>query len=592
MENNLINVADYAIKFLYSKGVSHAFQVPGGGAMFLNDAVEKSNMISTFCHHEQACAMSAVGYTKASNKPSLVVSTSGCGSTNTITGLLDAWQDSHPVIFISGQANKKDTTFLSPVPLRKLGVQEVNIIEIVKSITKFSTMLTEPEDVAKVIEEAFHIATSGRPGPVWIDIPLDIQNSIISESLIEHWVAEGQSDKQVNYEDFKELLLSSKRPIVVAGNGIRLANAEREFRLFVEKYNLPCVFTFLASDLLEHTHPLNIGRMGIRGTRAGNFAIANSDLVLSIGSSLSIPAIGFNYEHFAREAKKVVVDVDKNEHSKQTIKIDLFIESDAKDFLYYNQSIPYLTPNEWTQKCIHWREKWNIFDREDIESLNMYSFSKKLSELTTETESVIVADAGSAYYVMAQSAHNSRIILPGAQGEMGFTIPASIGAALALNNSKIFGVTGDGSFQFNIQELQTIVQNNLPIKIIVLNNNGYLSIKNTQKKYFEGRLSGTDKTSGISFPECSKIANAYGMKYFKISKPKDLDSVLPQVVDYHSYCICEVICPEFESIIPAATSGKNDKGEISSLPLEYMSPLLTEKEFASEMIVNIIGDKK
>lgn len=590
MENNLINVADYVIKFLCSKGIDHAFQVPGGGAMFLNDAVEKSNMVSTFCHHEQACAMAAVGFTKASNRPSLVVATSGCGSTNTITGLLDAWQDSHPVIFISGQANKKDTTFLSPVPLRKLGVQEVNIVEIVKSITKFSTMLTEPEDVAKVIEEAFHVATSGRPGPVWIDIPLDVQSSTISESSLEHWAAEeGESHKQVNYEDFKELLLSSKRPIVVAGNGIRLANAEHEFRLFVEKYNLPCVFTFLASDLLEHTHTLNIGRMGIKGTRAGNFAIANSDLVLSIGSSLSIPAIGFNYEHFAREAKKVVVDVDKNEHSKQTIEIDLFIESDARHFLCHNQQIPYSTPSEWTQKCLHWRGKWDVFDREDIESLNMYSFSKKLSELTTETESVIVSDAGSAYYVMAQSAHNSRIILPGAQGEMGFTIPASIGAALALNNSKIFGVTGDGSFQFNIQELQTIVQNNLPIKIIVLNNNGYLSIKNTQKKYFEGRLSGTDKTSGISFPECSKIANAYGMKYFKISKPEDLESILPQVVYYESCCICEVFCPEYESITPTATSGKNNKGEISSLPLEYMSPLLSKEEFANEMIVKSIG---
>lgn len=585
----MIKVADYIINFLQNKGVEVAFQVAGGGAMFLNDAVKKSLIKPIFCHHEQSCAMAAVGYSKVKNQVPLVIPTSGCGSTNTITGILDAWQDSHPVIVVSGQANKKDTTYLSNIPLRKLGVQEVNIIEIVKSITKFSTMLEDPNDVLSVMEKAFYLATSGRPGPVWIDVPLDIQNSFVDENTLEGWQPPIEK-KQSNDNSFETYLKNSKRPIVIAGNGINLANARKEFVSFVEKYNLPCTFTFLATDLLEQDHPLYVGRLGIKGTRAGNFAVANADLVISIGSSLSIPLVGYRYDLFAREAKKFVVDIDRNEHLKDTIKIDKILESDAREFMISNMNLGFRTSTSWQERCLRWRNKWNVFDREDIEELNMYSFSKKLSMLTKDIKSTIIADAGSAYYVMAQSASNSRIILPGAQGEMGFTLPASIGVSIADREQNVFGVTGDGSFQFNIQELQTIIQNKLPIKIIVLNNNGYLSIKNTQKKYFEERYSGTDATSGISFPECSKIAKAYGMKYFLIDKPEDLDYTLQEVVNYDSYCICEVICPEVEQIIPSAASKQNSDGKLISQPLENMAPFLPEEEFLEEMIINHIRE--
>jgi acetolactate synthase-1/2/3 large subunit len=589
MEYAMINVADYIIKFLQERGVKYAFQVTGGGAMFLNDAVEKSNIKPIFCHHEQSCAMAAVGYTKVTNEPSLVIPTSGCGSTNTITGILDAWQDSHPVIVVSGQANKKDTTYLSSLPLRKLGVQEVNIIEIVKSITKFSTMITEPEDVAIIMEKAFHIATSGRQGPVWIDVPLDVQNSIIDEEKLAHWSNKDVEDNEDGVSEFEAFLKNSKRPVVIAGNGINSADARKEFVEFVEKYNLPCTFTFLATDLLDAEHPLYIGRLGIKGTRAGNFAVANADLIISIGSSLSIPLVGYRYEFFGRDAKKFVVDIDKNEHLKETIKIDKILQMDARKFLVSNMEHDYSTSSSWQNKCLHWKNKWNVFDRNDIRELNMYSFSKKLSSLTKDINSAIIADAGSAYYVMAQSAQNSRIILPGAQGEMGFTLPASVGVALANKDLEVFGVTGDGSFQFNIQELQTIMQYNLPIKTVVLNNNGYLSIKNTQRKYFNERYSGTEANSGVSFPDCSKIAKAYGMKYFKISKPEHLDTVLPEVVKYDSYCICEVICPETENIVPTAASKQNADGKIVSQPLENMFPFLSDEEFEQEMIIKPIG---
>jgi acetolactate synthase-1/2/3 large subunit len=584
-----LKVADYIIGFLEKKGMSHAFQVPGGGAMFLNDAVARSNMQSIFCHHEQSCAMAAVGYAKVHNKMALVIPTSGCGSTNTITGVLDAWQDSHPLFIVSGQANKKDTTYMSKIPLRKLGAQEVNIIEIIKSITKYSTMVEDPVDIALILEKAYHLATTGRPGPVWIDVPLDVQSEEIFLEDLQHWEPKKQDKSTYSFhsEDFEYFLKKSKRPIIIAGNGIHLADAREEFKRFVEHYRIPCAFTFLGTDLLPVEHPLYIGRLGIKGTRAGNFAVANSDLVISIGSSLSIPVVGYMYELFAREAKKIVIDIDKTAHMKKTIKIDKIIEMDAKQFLSSNKTAQYDIDSLWVSNCQRWREKWPVFKRKDIDQLNMYSFSKALSSLTKGQETAVVVDAGSAYYVMAQSVEDSRLIMPASQGEMGFTVPASIGVSLADRDLKVLAVTGEGSFQFNIQELQTIVQYELPIKLFILNNGGYLSIKNTQTKYFSKRFSGVDPESGISFPESEKIAAAYGIKYFKIEDKNDLEKTLVEVLQYGQCCICEVICPSDEEIYPTAASQQNKDGKITSQPLENMSPFLTEEEFNEEMIIPI-----
>jgi acetolactate synthase-1/2/3 large subunit len=580
-----IRVADYIINFLEDKGIKHVFEVTGGGAMFLNDAVAQSKLIPIFCHHEQACAMAAVGYTKTNNQVSIVIPTTGCGSTNTITGLLDAWQDSHTVMFISGQVNKNDTTFLKKIPLRKLGVQEVNIVKIVESITKYAVMIEDANDIAYELEKAYHLCTTGRPGPVWIDIPLDIQSALIDSHQLKHFTPDEEIKNLQSIEKLEKYLIESKRPIIIAGNGINLSNTKDEFVKFIEKHQIPVAATFLGLNLLPENHHLYVGRIGLKGTRAGNFAVANADLIIGLGTSLSIPATGYQYHLFGREAKIVVIDIDKNEHLKNTIKIDEIIEEDLSNFFKINNS-QYCNVNyEWLAKCKIWKEKWSTFDRKDINELNMYSFSKKLSEVSKN--STVVVDAGSAYYVLAQSLINNKLLLPAAQGEMGFTIPATIGACIANPNVTTIGITGEGSFQFNIQELQTIIHNKLPIKLFILNNGGYLSIRNTQNKFFNKRLSGESEISGISFPDAEKIAYAYGFPFIRINNIDELNEKLESIINYNGYYLCEIMCPHNEEIYPTSATLKTEDGKLFSQPLENMSPFLSKEEFENEMIIKI-----
>ena len=447
----MVRVADYIINFFEKRGIKFAFEVTGGGAMFLNDAVEQSNITPIFCHHEQACAMAAVGYSKTNNEVSLLIPTTGCGSTNTITGILDAWQDSNKIIVISGQVNKKDTTYLKDIPLRKLGVQEANIIDIVKSITKYATMIQNPNDIAYELEKAYDMCINGRPGPVWLDVPLDIQSSLIDENNLHHYSPNKQDLNPTSLQEIEKYLQNSKRPIIIAGNGVYLSDCKHEFIKFIEKYQIPTAVTFGGIGLLEENHPLYVGRLGIKGTRAGNFAVANSDLIISLGSSLSIPVTGYQYHLFGRESKIVVVDIDENEHLKNTVKIEKIIKDDLFNFFSQKSNLSIVVNPNWIKKCIEWKNKWSPFDRDNINELNMYSFSKKLSESTQNLDSLVVTDAGSAYYVLAQSLLNNKLILPLAQGEMGFMLPAAIGASIAQPNTNIIGVTGEGSFQFNIQ---------------------------------------------------------------------------------------------------------------------------------------------
>jgi len=582
-----IRVSDYIANFLEKKGIKYAFEVPGGGAMFLNDSIAKSNIKPIFCHHEQACAMAAVGYTKLTNEVSLVVCTSGCAGTNVITGLLDAWQDSHKLIVVSGQVNKKDTTYLKNVPLRKLGIQEVNIVKIVSSITKYATMIEDANNIAYELEKAYHICTTGRHGPVWIDVPLDIQSAYVNLEELKHFDIPETIASSKESELFKKYLSESKRPVIIAGNGIYLANAKDKFKNFIEQYQIPVACTFLGIDLLEETHPLYVGRIGLKGTRAGNFAVANSDLVISIGSSLNIPTTGFQYHLFAREAKIIAIDIDADEHSKNTIKINDVINEDINNFISSNINLEYKCPSSWFEKCQYWKNKWNPFDRKDIDSLNMYSFSKKLGEITKEIKSIVVTDAGSANYVLCQTLLNSRLILPAAQGEMGFMIPACVGISLGAKNEAVVGVTGEGSFQFNIQELQTIVQNKLPVKMFILNNGGYLCIRNTQIKFFNKNFSGVDADSGVSFPDPEKIAYAYGIPFKRISNIEELHQNLKSIVQHDGAYLCEIMCPSDEEVYPTSATLKTDEGKLVSQPLENMAPFLSKEEFEQEMIVKI-----
>lgn len=592
-----IRVADYVANFVAEHlKVTHLFTVTGGGAMFLNDAFgNHKDLTAIYNHHEQASAMAALGYAKYSGGFGAACVTTGCGGTNTVTGVLDAWQDSTPVFFVSGQVKRKETTYNATIKMRQFGVQEANIVEIVRSITKYAVMVNDPGEIAYHLEKAAYLASNGRPGPVWIDIPLDVQGAFIETDEIVHFdpIAEGCAYpaglKVDDLKSLQELLSSSKRPVVIAGNGVRLSNTQVKFIQFVEKHQIPCVFSYLSIDLLPSNHPLAIGRLGAKGDRAGNFAVQNSDLVVVLGSRLSVALTGFEYQLFAREAKVVVVDIDAEEHRKNTVKIDLMLENDLRTFFDDVASLDYKSSDMWLKKCSHWRDKWPVYQKAYANEnlVNMYEFIHQFEHLLQE-DSAVVSDAGSAYYVTSQALRlnglKQRYITSGAQADMGYTIPAAIGVYYA-KQGEVLAITGDGSFQMNIQELQTIVHHQMPIKIFIWNNDGYLSIKSTQTKFFEARYVGTNKQNGLSCPSLEKIAYAYGLDYVKVENPKDLSAAIKYAMSKEGPVICEVICPEFQEVVPAVSSIKRSDGTMVSKPIEDMYPFLDRREFFDEMIV-------
>ena len=585
-------VADIVASFLVDQGIKDVFTLTGGGAMFLNDGIASNDNINAICnHHEQACAMGAVAYAKYKNGLATAMLTTGCGATNAITGLLDAWQDNTPVIFISGQIKRKETSRNSKTNLRQFGVQEADIISIVESLTKYSVMVNEPNEILYHLEKAVHLAMTGRPGPVWIDIPLDVQGFFIEIDELKHFTPEIDVTLEIKgMERLVKMYEQAERPIILAGNGVRLSGSVDKLREFSSKNNIPCVVSYLAVDYFEQDSPNYVGRLGIKGDRAGNFAIQNSDLIISLGSRLSVCLTGFEYELFARNSKLIVVDIDEDEHKKDTVDIDQFIHADVGNFLskFANKITPKILGN-WQNKCVHWKNKWPVYQGGyDADTVNMYEFTKTLSELASEDE-IVVSDAGSSYYVTSQSftfnSNKQRYITSGAQADMGFTLPAAIGTCIAANKS-VVGITGDGSFQLNIQELQTIKHYNLPVKLIVWNNNGYLSIRATQNKFFDGRRIGTDPESGVSFPEVEKIAKAYDLPYVKINNTAELRKKLTDVITASGPVVCEVMCPENQEIIPMVSAIKNDDGSMTSKPIEDMYPFLDRDEFLKEMIVD------
>jgi len=590
-------VADLVASFLVGQGIQDIFTLTGGGAMFLNDGIASNSNINAICnHHEQACAMGAVGYAKYKNGLAAVMVTTGCGATNAITGLLDAWQDNTPIIFISGQIKRKETSRNASTSLRQFGVQEADIISIVESLTKYAVMVNEPEEILYHLEKAVHLALSGRPGPVWIDIPLDVQGFAPEESELTHFIPEETVALKIDGVDkFLEMYQQAERPIILAGNGVRLSGAVDDLRLFSKNNNIPCAVSYLAVDFFEQDNPNYVGRLGIKGDRAGNFAIQNSDLIICLGSRLSITLTGFEYELFGRESKLVVIDIDEAEHKKNTVKIDHFIKSDVSEFLKNIEGkVQAKHQSEWQKKCIYWKNKWPVSqDNYDTDTVNMYEFTKVLSELADDN-AIVVSDAGSSYYVTSQSFLlkniKQRYITSGAQADMGYTLPAAIGACIASGGKSVVGITGDGSFQLNIQELQTIKHHNYPVKLIVWNNKGYLSIRATQNKFFNGRRIGTDELSGVSFPEVERIANAYELPYVKIENSLELREKLQRILNTEGPVVCEVICPENQEIIPAVSAVKNSDGSMTSKPIEDMYPYLTREEFFNEMIVKPLDE--
>ncbi|OGG61123.1 hypothetical protein A3C87_03155 [Candidatus Kaiserbacteria bacterium RIFCSPHIGHO2_02_FULL_49_34] len=593
-----MRVADYIVDRLYRAGVHHTFMVSGGGMMFLSDALHVHPDMDVVCnHHEQASAMAAVGYAKYTGGISAAFTSTGCGATNAITGLLTAWQDNVPVVFISGQVKQSETTRGTGVPLRQLGTQEADVIAIVQSITKYAVMVTDPAHVAEHLEQALQLATSGRPGPVWIDVPMDVQGAqmpAVPPACTVQVAGARRVPSKGECHAVAGRLSRAKRPVIIAGQGVRIADAIPQLKAFVERYKIPVVAPYLGVGMLDTDHPMYVGVIGIKGSRAGNLAVQNADLVLSIGSRLSVTAIGYEYSLFAREALITVVDIDPVEHKKRTIHVDHFVHADAKEFLTKCILSQKPATKSWLATCQAWKEKYpvclpeyRVYD--DV--VSMYHFIDTLSTIM-EDDAVVISDAGSAFYVTAQAINlkgAQRFLTSGGQAEMGFTLPACIGASFA-KGGPTYGVTGDGSFQMNIQDLQTIAHHKLPIKLFILNNNGYLSIRATQTKFFEGRLVGTDGTSGLSLPDTQKIADAYGIMYRRLQNSATLAEDLQDVLAENGPVICEVICPENEPVVPTAASKKTAEGKMVSRPLEDMMPFLDRDEYLSNMIVHPVDE--
>ena len=599
-----MRVADFVAKFILEElDVKHVFTLTGAGIMHLTDGLACNKKLKTICpHHEQTASMALEAYSRATENFGVGVFTTGPGSTNTITGLAGAWQDSVPCLFISGQVKLAEASSQSGIKkLRQFGVQELDIIPIVESITKYAVTITQPEKIRYELEKAVYIAKSGRPGPVWIEIPMDVQSAKISQDLEKFETK--QSDKpKINESQIKliaELLRNSKRPIIISGQGVRIAGAIEILTKLVKLFKIPVVTPYLGIDTIRHDEESYIGKTGVKGERAANIAMQNSDLILSIGSSLHVSVIGYNYKQFGREAKKIIVDIDEISHKKKTIKIDQFVHADAKDFLdilikkLAEDSLSNYT--SWLEKCIEWKKKYPTCLPEyknTKDQINSYFLIDQVCK-NSEAGDIFVSDAGGTFYAVSQAITltkpNQRYIPSSAMATMGYSLPAAIGISVATGN-RVIAFTGDGSLQQNIQEFQTLVEYNLPVKLFVLNNDGYHSIRTSQTNYFEERYIGESSKSGVSFPDTVKIAEAYGVKAFRINQPSEINDMVNQVLNYDGPVICDVIVPREQEIIPTVASRVNDDGSMSSRPLEDMYPFLDRKEYKNNLFVKEVDE--
>ena len=597
-----MRVADFVANFIIEElNVKQVFTITGAGIMHLTDGLACNKKLQTICpHHEQTASMALEAYSRASENFGVGIFTTGPGSTNAITGLAGAWQDSVPCLFISGQVKLAEASSQSGIKkLRQFGVQELDIIPIVESITKYAVTVTQPEKIRYELEKAVHIAKSGRPGPVWVEIPMDVQSAKITHELEKFEIKQSEKPK-INEKQIDliiKLLQNAKRPIIISGQGVRIAGAIELLTKLVKLFKIPVVTPYLGIDTIRHDEKSYIGKTGVKGERAANLAMQNSDLILSIGSSLHVSVIGYNYKQFAREAKKIVIDIDEISHKKQTIDIDQFVHADAKDFL--NILIKKSIKNKiskytsWLKKCNEWKNRYpTCLDnyKNTKNEINSYFLIDQVCK-NSKAGDIFVSDAGGTFYAVSQAVTltkpNQRYIPSSAMATMGYSLPAAIGIAVATNN-RVISFTGDGSLQQNIQEFQTLVEYDLPVKLFVLNNDGYHSIRTSQTNYFQKRYIGESPKSGISFPDTLKIAKAYGIKAVRINQPSQILNTINEVLNYEGPVVCDVIVPREQEVIPTVASRVNDDGTMSSRPLEDMYPFLDRKEYQSNMFVKEI----
>jgi len=599
---HMIKLSDYIIQFLVNNGIKTVFMVTGGGAMHLNDSIGKEVRISKFFnHHEQAAAMAAEAYARVTGNLGFINVTTGPGGINALNGVFGAWTDSVPMLVISGQVKRETIAAYQQIPLRQLGDQEANILEMVQGITKYSVMITEAESIRFHLEKALFLATTGRPGPVWLDIPLDVQATLIDDTELSGFEPESLPSLLVHNRiqnlavETLERIRSAKRPVLMVGTGIRRAKAEEVLDQVVEKLGIPVTPAWGAYDLMPSDHPLFAGRPGTVGDRAGNFVVQNADLLLVIGSRLNIRQVSYNWKDFARNAYIIMVDVDELELKKPTLKPDLAIVSDAKQFLEVINLLVDTKPlpkqySEWISWCQERVKRFPVVteaNRLRAGFVDAYYFVDSLTRLLNGDDVIACANA-MACVTTFQAAYvpkGLRMFSNSGCASMGYDLPAAIGVAIARRQKRVICMAGDGSIQMNLQELQTIINYKLPIKIFVFNNGGYLSIRTTQNAFFEGRLIGESAGSGVGFPDLVKLAEAYGMKAQRVMSNEDLPDVFAKILDNDEPYLCELMIDPNQQMVPKLSSKQLPDGRMVSASLEDMFPFLSKEELAANMIV-------
>lgn len=591
-----MNVSEYIFEFFSEKKIDTVFMITGGQAMYLDDAVGKNPAYNIICmHHEQSATMSADAYGRMKNKPAIALVTAGPGSVNTLTGVVGGYTDSSPMIVISGQANLSFVKYQNDTHIRQFGVQGINMRPIAEPAVKYFVTIDDPKKVKYYLSKAFYEATTGRPGPVWIDVPLDIQNTAFDESgqmeFVPQVVPEGKVSVKQAVKHTYEKLLSAKRPVFLVGQGVKLAGAKEVFYDLANRLQIPVITARLGIDLIESDNRLYVGRPGNYGERSANFAIQNADLIVSVGCRLASSLVGHRPQEFGKHAYKIVVDIDRKELEKPGVAIDYKVEADCKQFLnrMLEEMDKYKLPayENWVAQCGHWKKTYPVVQSDYAKEVpvNSYYFADRLSELSSDKAAVLV-DTGSCFHVACQTwkvKKGQQFLTTGGLSSMGYWV-AGIGACMANDRKETLVITGDGSLQMNLQEFAVIRHNNLPVKVFIFNNNGYLLIRHTQRNFMEDRFVGESPKTGVWCPDAMKIADAYGIKGIRISRADEVDEKIKEALNYDGPVVCEVMTPEWQLLIPRISSEKLPDGRLVSREYSDMFPFLSREEYLANMI--------
>lgn len=601
-----MKLSDWVFRYLADQGIKHVFMLTGGGAMHLNDSLGQCADIEYVCtSHEQAAAMAAESYAKVTGDIGVCLVTAGPGGTNAVTGVAGAWLDSTPMLVLSGQAKRADLKGNSGV--RQMGVQEVDIVSMVSPITKYAVTVMEPSDIRYHMEKAVHLARTGRPGPVWLDLPLDVQGAAIDQDTLRGFdatevVIPGLATKDAIAAAARQaiaLLNAAERPVVLIGNGVRLAGARAEMRALIDTLGVPVLTTWPAHDMVPDDHPLMVGRPGPLAPRGANFTLQNSDWLLSLGARLDLVVTGYAPQNFARAAKKIMVDIDAAELRKMTGTVHVPVCADVKEFIAemtrQAASIRRRDRSGWNRRWREWQTKYPVVlpeYRNLPDGVSTYVLGEAISEASAPDDVIVSGSSGAGIEIFCLAARlkeGQRLFLTTALGAMGNGLPGLIGACLANDRRRTICVDGDGGLQLNIQELETARRLKLPIKLFVMNNDGYASIRTSQSRYF-GRLAGADATSGVTLPALRAVVAAFGLPYARIETDRDLAARVRELLDAPGPVVVEVMMPREEPRAPSLSSMRKPDGSMVSKPLEDLWPFLPREEFLSNMMIAPVED--